>query len=165
MALYVRRTMPPTGEGYRDSSSNNVLQVSCFIDFILPAFLWGDPHIVTLDGRVYTYNGRGEHLMLEALSSNGAIFEQHANMERPMAADGTLAQATAFTAFAAKYNDSSTIQFSLSNDQKSKLNDNMLQQRGITSWFMSHHSSSMHYLKQWWKQPQQKPDVSKQVLF
>ena len=78
--------------------------------------------MTSLDGRTYTFNGLGAFIMIEAESANSAQFQLQANMERPMAADGTLAQATAFTAFAARYNDSSIIQFSLSRDQTSKYN-------------------------------------------
>ncbi len=28
------------------------------------AWFWGDPHITTLDGRVYTFNGWGEYTLL-----------------------------------------------------------------------------------------------------
>ena len=28
------------------------------------AWFWGDPHINTLDGRTYTFNGRGEYTLL-----------------------------------------------------------------------------------------------------
>ena len=93
--------------------------MTCFID-ILPALLWGDPHFMSLDGRIITFNGLGKYLMMQGETANNVTFELQGNMERPLAADGTLAQATAFTAFAARYNDSSVIQISMSHDQKSK---------------------------------------------
>lgn len=34
------------------------------------AWGWGDPHITTLDGRTYTFNGWGEYIMLQHLSSS-----------------------------------------------------------------------------------------------
>ena len=76
--------------------------------------------MTSLDGRTFTFNGLGDFTMIEAKSANNEAFQLQANMERPLAADGTLAQATAFTAFAARYNDSSVIQISLSHDQQSK---------------------------------------------
>ena len=31
---------------------------------------WGDPHITTIDGRRYTFNGVGEYVLLRTTSSN-----------------------------------------------------------------------------------------------
>ena len=39
--------------------------------------MWGDPHIHTLDGRVYTFNGNGEYTFV---SVNG-VFELQARMQ------------------------------------------------------------------------------------
>ena len=39
--------------------------------------MWGDPHIHTLDGRVYTFNGNGEYTFV---SLNG-VFELQARMQ------------------------------------------------------------------------------------
>ena len=36
--------------------------------FIHSAWAWGDPHITTLDGRTYTFNGWGEYILLEHLT-------------------------------------------------------------------------------------------------
>ena len=33
----------------------------------------GDPHIVTLDGATYTFNGRGEYTLVEVLSTGFAL--------------------------------------------------------------------------------------------
>ena len=33
------------------------------------AWGWGDPHITTLDGRTYTFNGWGEYTLLEPASN------------------------------------------------------------------------------------------------
>ena len=32
----------------------------------IAAWLWGDPHIVTLDGLFYTFNGIGEYIFLDS---------------------------------------------------------------------------------------------------
>ena len=34
------------------------------------AWAWGDPHITTLDGRTYTFNGWGEYVLLEHLTNS-----------------------------------------------------------------------------------------------
>ena len=40
--------------------SCHLLILSC-----LSAWFWGDPHISTLDGRMYTFNGRGEYTLVQ----------------------------------------------------------------------------------------------------
>ena len=36
--------------------------------FVFIAWFWGDPHIRTLDGQTYTFNGIGEYVMLRSMS-------------------------------------------------------------------------------------------------
>ena len=38
-----------------------------FISFLV-AWFWGDPHMRTLDGQTYTFNGIGEYIMLRSMS-------------------------------------------------------------------------------------------------
>ena len=33
---------------------------------------WGDPHVTTLDGRIYTFNGLGEYTLLQATGEGGS---------------------------------------------------------------------------------------------
>lgn len=44
---------------------------------VLPAFIWafafGDPHLTTLDGREYSFNGHGEYWLLKDAQSNAAV--------------------------------------------------------------------------------------------
>ena len=44
------------------SFCNGALCSACI--FLPVAWGWGDPHITTLDGRRYTFNGWGEYVML-----------------------------------------------------------------------------------------------------
>ena len=56
------------------------------------AWGWGDPHITTIDGRRYTFNGLGEYVLLRTTSSN---FELQGRTELAPNSDATL-----FSAFA-----------------------------------------------------------------
>ncbi|RDD42220.1 Mucin-like protein, partial [Trichoplax sp. H2] len=72
-------------------------------------WFWGDPHIRTLDGKQYTFNGLGEYVLLQ--STNSFILQG-----RTMKAvrNGSLsAAATVFSAFASTENDADTVQFML----------------------------------------------------
>lgn len=47
--------------------SHSHVQYNIFIStwfFIITAWAWGDPHLTTLDGHSYTFNGYGEYVML-----------------------------------------------------------------------------------------------------
>lgn len=39
------------------------------------AWFWGDPHITSLDGRRYTFNGLGEYTMVRIKNLNTTEFE------------------------------------------------------------------------------------------
>ena len=71
------------------------------------AFLFGDPHMITLDGLQYTFNGAGEYIILNAL--NGAFLVQ-ARAEPAERVDGGTPVGTAFTAIAATTNDSDIVE-------------------------------------------------------
>jgi len=67
------------------------------------AWFFGDPHISTLDSFQYTFNGLGEYVLTRSLD-NFLYF--HGRTERPLNTDGELTNATVFSAFAFKTNDS-----------------------------------------------------------
>lgn len=67
-----------------------------------PAGAFGDPHITTLDGLTYTFNGLGDFVLLLA-SEAQTSFVLHGRT----AQTGT-AQATNFIAFAAQYISTTT---------------------------------------------------------
>ena len=73
--------------------------------------MFGDPHIVTLDGLKYTFNGRGEFTLTETTDEN---FIMQGRMIEANTADESLAQATVFSALVCKQIDSDTVQFELS---------------------------------------------------
>jgi fibulin 1/2 len=66
--------------------------------------MWGDPHIGTLDGASYTFNGIGEYLMMRTTDQTNMIVQ--ARMEQVAGGAG----ATVFTAFAVKSNQSDIVQ-------------------------------------------------------
>ena len=68
---------------------------------------FGDPHMVTLDGTPFTFNGHGEYFILKV---SGVDFTLQGRMEPLTADDGTLTRATVYTAFAAKEAGSHTVQ-------------------------------------------------------
>ena len=57
----------------------------------------GDPHIWTLDGTQYTFNGYGEYIMVESINANFTI---QGRMEPFLNDQNTSVGATVFTAFA-----------------------------------------------------------------
>ena len=73
--------------------------------------MYGDPHIVTLDGLKYTFNGKGEFTLIE---TDGDFFSLQGRMVEAEGADGENADATVFSALVAAQSDSDTVQFALS---------------------------------------------------
>lgn len=65
--------------------------------------MFGDPHISTLDGFQYTFNGLGDYVLLR---SRDNLLHFHGRTERPLNTDGQLTNATVFSAFAFKTNNS-----------------------------------------------------------
>ncbi|XP_059158904.1 mucin-like protein isoform X1 [Physella acuta] len=78
--------------------------------FCVPAWMLGDPTIVTLDNVTYLFNGRGEYIMMDVQSEN---FTLQARTDRAETSNGTLTNATVFTAFAAKEKEISHFQVEL----------------------------------------------------
>ena len=67
----------------------------------------GDPHIVTLDGLQYTFNGRGEYELI--VSSDGS-FSVQGRMIQALNAGGNPSLGTVFSALAARQIGSDTVQ-------------------------------------------------------
>ena len=79
--------------------------------FVCIACVYGDPHIVTLDGYKYTFNGKGEFTLIE---TPGDRFTLQARMIEATGVGGDTVQATVFSALVGKQNDSDTVQLELS---------------------------------------------------
>ena len=70
---------------------------------------YGDPHIVTLDGHKYTFNGKGEFTLIETEDN---VFTLQGRMEAAIDPDGSPAPGTVFTAIVAKqFSTDTTVQF------------------------------------------------------
>lgn len=67
----------------------------------LPAWMFGDPHITTLDGANFTFNGLGDFQLVRAWDGNSSFLLQGRTAQTGSA------QATNFIAFAAKYDTNS----------------------------------------------------------
>ncbi|XP_019630499.1 PREDICTED: sushi domain-containing protein 2-like [Branchiostoma belcheri] len=78
--------------------------------FPWPAWTFGDPHFITLDGVSYTFNGAGEFLLLVV---NNGQFSVQGRMEQ-LASNGSALSATILTALVMKENSSETVQVQLS---------------------------------------------------
>ena len=75
------------------------------------ACVYGDPHIVTLDGFKYTFNGKGEFTLIETPNNR---FTLQARMIEAASDGGNAVQATVFSAIVGKQNDSDSVQLELS---------------------------------------------------
>ncbi|XP_022809829.1 mucin-like protein [Stylophora pistillata] len=64
---------------------------------------WGDPHLLTLDGFQYTFNGLGDYVLVRTLDGSVHL---HARTKRPVTTEGGLSNATVISALAFKTKDS-----------------------------------------------------------
>ena len=85
--------------------------LSYYSHYIYIACIYGDPHLVTLDGLKYTFNGKGEYILIQTDDNS---FTLQGRMEEAMSMNvGTPAGATVFTALVAKQDNSDSVQFQL----------------------------------------------------
>lgn len=82
-------------------------------------FFFGDPHINTLDGKNYTFNGLGEYTMTRTM--NDALVLQ----ARTKVAQGGLNTATIFSAGAAKEANTSKVEVRLKDGGNEWTNERM----------------------------------------
>ena len=75
------------------------------------ACVFGDPHTVTLDGHMYTFNGKGEFTLIETADNRFTL--QGRMVEATDMAQNTV-PATVFSAIAGREDNSDTVQFELS---------------------------------------------------
>lgn len=70
---------------------------------MLVAVIWGDPHIKTLDGGEYTFNGLGEYVMI-VMTKPELNFTLQGRTGLAETENGTITNATVFKAFGAEEN-------------------------------------------------------------
>ena len=92
------------------------------LDTLYNAFFWyiifacyiatgfGDPHMITLDGVEYTFNGFGEYQILQVA---GPDFQLQGRMQPLINDDGSKSRATIYKAFAMKENGSDVVQVTI----------------------------------------------------
>ena len=81
--------------------------------YIETACMFGDPHIITLDGFQYTFNGKGEFILIEAIEQQ---FVLQGRMTEPLHLPNSSSLGTAFTALAVKLGRNPTIQLEVENN-------------------------------------------------
>ena len=77
---------------------------------------------MTLDGNNYTFNGYGEYTML-TISKNAIQFDFQARTDLATTANGTVINATIFSAFVAQDQTGSKVQMEMSRDKTSEKNN------------------------------------------
>lgn len=83
--------------------------IYCSLFDFIAGWLWGDPHIVTLDGKNYTFNGLGEYTMVDVQEG---MFQLQARTKLAKG-EGT---ATVFAAAVAKEEQTSKVQANLKDE-------------------------------------------------
>ncbi|XP_071842234.1 sushi domain-containing protein 2-like isoform X2 [Apostichopus japonicus] len=68
------------------------------------ATIFGDPHVITFDGLEYTFNGKGEYILMQTLDAL-TEFELHARFEQVVDYAGNKMPATILTSIAMKEED------------------------------------------------------------
>ncbi|XP_055997522.1 uncharacterized protein LOC125648181 [Ostrea edulis] len=81
-----------------------------------PGINFGDPHITTLDGLDYTFNGYGEYTMIR-INTSATTFELQARTDLATTENGTTINATIFSAFAAQDQTGSKVQVEMSRNK------------------------------------------------
>ncbi|XP_055997519.1 uncharacterized protein LOC125645547 isoform X2 [Ostrea edulis] len=82
-----------------------------------PGINFGDPHITTLDGLDYTFNGYGEYTMIR-INTSITTFELQARTELATTENGTTINATIFSGFVAQDQTGSKVQVEMSRNKR-----------------------------------------------
>ena len=80
---------------------------------------FGDPHLVTLDGHKYTFNGHGEFVLVQSLDESLLVQVRMTELQTAInGSNQTLAgSGTVISALVARHNESDIVQFDLVNDK------------------------------------------------
>ena len=74
---------------------------------------FGDPHLITLDGYMYTFNGKGEFTLVETVGGGVTLQGRMVEAQTGNGSNQTVNAGTVFAAFVARESDSDTVQFEL----------------------------------------------------
>ena len=85
--------------------------------YVILGWLFGDPHIRTLDGLSYTFNGLGEYVLLETADGN---FTLQGRTARALSDNGTETRGTIFSGFAAQDAASDIVHVQMNNNRDGK---------------------------------------------
>ena len=78
------------------------------------AFTYGDPHIRTLDGHTYTFNGIGDYILFTVKNSSEFIIHSRMSKARVNSNSSiTASRATVFSGFAMKTDQGALVEFYL----------------------------------------------------
>ena len=108
----VRACVCATTYQWTKQSDNISIVLALTMCSINAAWLWGDPHIVTLDGLSYTYNGIGEYWLI-----NGTDFSLQGRTVRAWNRQQQPADASVFGAFAMKDRKSPQVHVEMNDDR------------------------------------------------
>ena len=78
---------------------------------------FGDPHLVSLDGQMYTFNGKGEFILVESLDEDLMVQVRFTEPNIINGSNQTVASTgTVISALVAKHRESDTVQFEVIED-------------------------------------------------
>ncbi|XP_022099265.1 sushi domain-containing protein 2-like [Acanthaster planci] len=72
---------------------------------VRPASVFGDPHFGTFDGVIYTFNAKGEYVLMETTEQSQTKFQLQGRFEQIQDRNGVMRMATALTAVAMQQED------------------------------------------------------------
>ena len=81
-----------------------------YICILNAACVYGDPHVVTLDGHKYTFNGKGEYTLI---ATDDDSFTLQGRMVEALNREGENSAATVYSALVGRMTDSDTVQIEL----------------------------------------------------
>ena len=90
-----------------------MIKIICNLEPLSVARLFGDPHLVTLDGFKYTFNGKGEFIVVETIDEGFTLQGRMVEAQTGNDLNQTIRSGTVFGAFVAKESDSDTVQFEI----------------------------------------------------
>ena len=82
-----------------------------YVTLCHPGIVIGDPHVITLDGFQYTFNGKGEFLLIDHVSGRFTLQGRMIDIREVLAI--SFNPAIVFSAVVGKQNDSDTVQFEI----------------------------------------------------